>query len=100
MSEPNAAQFVVARHGETLWNRRGLQQGQADSPLSEPGIRQAEAIAEALADRAFDALYSSDLGRAVQTAGINAFTIAGDKWRLDLWGDVRHLRGMGTMDDW
>lgn len=56
------------RHGETEWNRLGKQQGHLDSPLTELGIRQAEAIAARLANEKFDALYTSDLGRAYATA--------------------------------
>ena len=61
-------ELIVARHGETLWNKEGRQQGHLDSPLSPLGIRQAEAIAERLAYEKFDALYTSDLGRAYATA--------------------------------
>jgi len=32
-------------------------------------------------------------------AAINSFTIAGDAWRLDTWGDIAHLGGMTTLDD-
>ena len=42
--------------------------GQLDSPLSECGEKQAAAIAQRLSAISFDHLYSSDLGRAVQTA--------------------------------
>lgn len=42
--------------------------GQLDSPLTERGLRQAEAIARRLSGVSFEALYSSDLGRAIRTA--------------------------------
>ena len=42
--------------------------GPADPPLAEIGLRQAEAMAAALADERFDALYTSPLLRARQTA--------------------------------
>ena len=70
MGESDATQMVVVRHGETVWNTAGRQQGQLDSELSPTGVRQAEAIAEALADQTFHTLYTSDLARAVQTAEI------------------------------
>jgi probable phosphoglycerate mutase len=63
---------VVIRHGETLWNHEGRQQGQANSPLSELGIRQAHALKHALAGERFDAIYSSDTERALETARIVA----------------------------
>ena len=70
MSESGAAQMVVVRHGETVWNAAGRQQGQLGGELSPMGVRQAEAIGEALAGQTFHALYTSDLGRAAQTAEI------------------------------
>ena len=61
--------FVVVRHGETRSNLEQRIQGQGDSPLTESGLAQAEAIARRLAaERAFDVLVSSDLGRALETA--------------------------------
>lgn len=60
--------FIVVRHGQTRWNVEKRVQGQEDSPLTEEGLAQAEAIAKRLAREHFDVLVSSDLGRAVQTA--------------------------------
>jgi probable phosphoglycerate mutase len=56
------------RHGETLWNQQGRMQGQHDSPLTPTGLNQAKQLARRLAQVEFAALYSSDLGRAHQTA--------------------------------
>ncbi len=67
-----ATTLIVVRHGETEWNRDGLQQGQQNSDLTELGIQQAQAVADALEEYSFDAIYCSDLGRAVQTAEIIA----------------------------
>ncbi|MFP4354816.1 MAG: histidine phosphatase family protein [Phycisphaerae bacterium] len=64
--------LTLVRHGETEWNLQGRLQGHLDSPLTGRGRAQAAALAEALAGRAFDAIYSSDLGRAMQTAEILA----------------------------
>ena len=61
-------ELIVVRHGETLWNAGGRLQGHLDSGLSPLGVRQAEAIARRLGQERFAALYSSDLGRALQTA--------------------------------
>jgi probable phosphoglycerate mutase len=63
-----AAQLVVLRHGRTAWNATGRFLGQADIPLDERGLAQAEQAAGVLAELAPSAIYSSDLARARQTA--------------------------------
>ena len=65
------AQFtrlVAVRHGETSWNVEQRVQGQLDIGLNARGRVQAAQLAQALEDAAIDALYSSDLGRASDTA--------------------------------
>src|SRR5262245_31004846 len=61
-------EILLIRHGETLWNREARMQGQNDSPLTETGLEQARKLARRLKTVAFTTLYSSDLGRAHQTA--------------------------------
>jgi probable phosphoglycerate mutase len=61
-------QFIIVRHGQTEWNIAGIRQGHLDSRLTTKGIAQAQALGARLAREKFAALYSSDLGRAVQTA--------------------------------
>jgi glucosyl-3-phosphoglycerate phosphatase len=61
--------LVLVRHGETAWNAEGRAQGHADVPLSEVGHRQAEVVSHALASFEPTRLWSSDLARALQTAG-------------------------------
>jgi len=60
--------LILARHGETDWNRNGIWQGHGDPPLNGLGREQAAALAEQLRNSALDSLYSSDLKRAAQTA--------------------------------
>jgi broad specificity phosphatase PhoE len=60
--------FYLIRHGESLYNAEGRIQGQSDVALSPLGLLQAQAIAEALADDAIDAIFASPLRRAWQTA--------------------------------
>ena len=61
-------EILLIRHGETLWNQEGRMQGQQDSPLTPVGMNQARQLARRLKGIEFTALYSSDLGRAHQTA--------------------------------
>ncbi len=63
--------IVLVRHGETDWNRDNRLQGHADPPLNAAGRAQARSLARSL-DIAPDAVYSSPLARARETAAILA----------------------------
>ena len=63
---------LLARHGETDWNAERRWQGHADPPLNERGREQARSLAALLARRSVSTIYSSDLQRASETAGVVA----------------------------
>jgi probable phosphoglycerate mutase len=60
--------MIIVRHGESEWNRVHRYQGQMDAPLSDLGLRQAEALGERLRNECFDAIFTSPLQRASLTA--------------------------------
>ena len=70
--------FYIVRHGQTNWNILGKTQGHGNSDLTKRGESQAEELAETMAKYPIDFIYSSDLGRAVQTAQIVGETIGID----------------------
>lgn len=56
------------RHGETVENVNHILQGQDDGLLSKNGLEQVKRLARRLSREHFDVIYSSDLGRAANTA--------------------------------
>ena len=66
----STTRVLLVRHGQSEWNAAGRWQGQADSPLSDLGRRQAREAARAIG--AVDAIWASDLQRAAETAAIIA----------------------------
>lgn len=60
--------FYLVRHGESEGNAARIFTGQTDSPLTPRGRQQAEAIADELANVAFDRIVTSDLSRTRDTA--------------------------------
>ena len=65
-------EIYLIRHGQSTANASGVWQGQMEFPLSEEGRLQARLAGKALAGEPFDAIYSSPLGRAFETAEIIA----------------------------
>lgn len=61
-------ELILVRHGETDWNKGAVFRGHEDVRLNATGIAQADAVAEALKERVFEAIHSSPLKRAVVTA--------------------------------
>jgi probable phosphoglycerate mutase len=62
--------IILARHGETEWNRLGIFQGRSDIPLNQQGRAEARSLAQALRKEPICAIYSSPLVRARETAQI------------------------------
>jgi broad specificity phosphatase PhoE len=65
-------EMLLVRHGQSTANASGVWQGQMEFPLSEEGRRQAILAGRALVGQRIDAVYSSPLGRAFETAEIAA----------------------------
>lgn len=62
--------FYVVRHPLTEFNVQGITQGWADSPLTPQGIEMANKLGEFLKDKNITKIFSSDLGRCIQTSEI------------------------------
>jgi broad specificity phosphatase PhoE len=58
----------LVRHGQTAWNKEEIFRGRADVPLNESGLKEAELAAEYFRGKEVDAIYSSPISRALQTA--------------------------------
>ncbi len=63
-----STRLLLVRHGQTAWNADGRFMGQLDVPLDEMGRAQVLAVAKRLVTEQPAAIYSSDLGRARETA--------------------------------
>ena len=61
-------ELYVIRHGETVWNEKGLLQGKTDIELNENGRKAARELGKRLAGICFDRVYASPLKRARETA--------------------------------
>jgi probable phosphoglycerate mutase len=68
-----ALDVYLVRHGATEWTHTGQHTGRTDLPLLPEGEEQARRLAELLRGVRFDAVWSSDLGRALRTAELAGF---------------------------
>ena len=94
MSQDTITTVYFVRHGQTTANATATIQGQTDTLLDEVGLKQAELVGARLKNFPFDVIYSSDLSRAMVTAG----KIAGDRTiirtpRLREWS-LGHWQGL------
>jgi broad specificity phosphatase PhoE len=86
--------LLLARHGETDWNRDRRWQGHSDTPLNDVGREQAHALGRSLADVDLVGAYSSDLRRARETAEI---AVAGRKLDVVTLPELRE-RSFGSWE--
>jgi len=71
-ADKKLAELWIVRHGQTESNQEGIFQGQSDSALTDLGKKMAADYAKKIQEINFAAIFSSDLGRAVETAEIIA----------------------------
>jgi 2,3-bisphosphoglycerate-dependent phosphoglycerate mutase len=85
--------FHIFRHGETDWNAEERFQGHVDIPLNARGRDQARALVETLRPLGLEAIVSSDLSRALETAQIVAGGLGGIPVLIDERLREAHLGG-------
>jgi probable phosphoglycerate mutase len=114
-----AVTFYVTRHGRTMFNTVHRAQGWADTPLTQPGVEVAEQLGKGLRDVRFDAAWSSDSGRARETALLvlanngqhdlslnesknfreSGFGIYEGAYDAEMWGDAGKALGYETYEE-
>ena len=98
MNNPGTHFITLLRHGKSQANEDNILQGQMDSPLSEEGIQQSNALADhwIASGTTFHEIISSPLGRAYETARIvsNRLSIpivVDEKWMEREFGEAEGL---------
>ena len=71
--------ILLIRHGETDWNHQGRRQGRRDVPLNDQGRAQMQRCAELLQGLHVDAILTSPLSRATESAAILARALGADE---------------------
>jgi len=74
--------IYLVRHGSTEWNEKRIWQGVVDTELSTRGIEEVEKVAEFFKNKSIDAIFSSPMRRALQTANIIASKIGYDSDKI------------------
>ncbi len=90
----------LVRHGETEWSLSGQHTGSTDIPLTAQGRLQAVAIGKLLTGRRFDHVFSSPMGRAVETGTLAGF---GERIRVTerlCEFDYGEFEGLTTVEIW
>ncbi len=91
-------QTWLVRHGETEWSRLGRHTGRTDVPLTDDGRDQARSLGRRLAGRRFEAVITSPLVRAAETASLAGFgEVATEDADLQEW-DYGALEGRRSVD--
>ncbi|MGE7866013.1 histidine phosphatase family protein [Bacillus paramycoides] len=96
-NKDNQVTLYVTRHGKTILNANHRVQGWADSPLVEKGVEVAENLGTGLKDIHFTRVYSSDSGRAIETANLVLKYNEQSKLKLEKRKDLRELN-FGTFE--
>lgn len=87
-SELPETRIILIRHGQTAWNKEEIFRGRADVPLDDVGLRQAQALANALRAEAISRIVTSPLRRAVKTAEVLAEARGCDSLAVDAFTDI------------
>ncbi|PEA55093.1 histidine phosphatase family protein [Bacillus pseudomycoides] len=87
----NIVTLYITRHGKTMLNVSGRVQGWADSPLVETGVEVAKNLGNGLKDIHFVDAYSSDSGRAIETANLVLKYSEQSTLKLEQRKDLREL---------
>ena len=90
-SNENVVTLYVTRHGKTILNTNHRAQGWADSPLVEKGVEVASNLGTGLKDIHFTSAYSSDSGRAIETANLVLKYSEQSKLKLEQRKNLREL---------
>ncbi|WP_412839368.1 histidine phosphatase family protein [Bacillus paranthracis] len=90
-TDSNVVTLYVTRHGKTLLNTNHRAQGWADSPLVEKGVEVASNLGTGLKDIHFTSAYSSDSGRAIETANLVLKYSEQSKLKLEQRKKLREL---------